>query len=96
MTEENEDRKVEGKIPHAEERANEALQGNPHRQVGDFNRVVREGRQFKDTETGYNVYVKGDRVVIVDLAINKQITQFKNSKTNTQKRILSGKWIPLN
>ncbi|MHC5673687.1 hypothetical protein [Nostoc sp.] len=59
------------------------------------NRVVREGRLFQDAETGYYVYLKSDRVVIVDPATNQQITQFKNSRANTQKRIESGRWKPI-
>ena len=98
MTEGNsgeENPKIEGKTPHGEQRSQEAQAGDVTRQVGDVNRVVREGRRFQDTETGYDVYVKGDRVVIVDPATKQQITQFKNSKANTQKRIESGRWKPI-
>ena len=90
----SEDRRIEGKTPHGEKRSQEAQEGDVTRQVGDINRVVREGRLLQDTETGYDVYVKGDRVVIVDPATNQQITQFKNSRANTQKRIESGRWKP--
>lgn len=86
---------LEGKTPYAEQRAQEAQSGDIRRQVGDVNRVVREGRRLKDTETGYDIYVKGDKVVIVDPATNQQITQFKNSRANTQKRIESGRWEPI-
>ncbi len=86
---------LEGKTPHAEHRAQEAQSGDIRRQVGDVNRIVREGRHLKDTETGYDVYVKGDKVVIVDPATNQQITQFKNSRANTQKRIETGRWEPI-
>lgn len=41
-----------------------------NRQVGDVNRIVREGQRFRDTETGYDVYVRGDKVVIVAPATN--------------------------
>ncbi|MBG1271393.1 hypothetical protein [Nostoc sp. WHI] len=93
MCESNEEerKQIEGKTPHAEQRSQEAQDGTVTRQVGDVNRVVREGRLFQDAETGYYVYVKSDRVVIVDPATNQQITQFKNSRANTQKRIESGR-----
>jgi hypothetical protein len=90
-----ESRSIEGKTPHGEQRTQEAQKGDVTRQVGDVNRVVREGRLLQDAETGYYVYVKGERVVIVDPANNQQITQFKNSKANTQKRIKSGRWKPI-
>jgi RHS repeat-associated protein len=76
---------------HGGQRAAEARGGDSHRQVGDANRIVREGRQFRDTETGANVYVKGDRVVI--MGQNGKITQFRNPASNTQFRIRSGKWV---
>jgi hypothetical protein len=88
-------RKIESKTPHSEQRAQEAQSGRASRQVGDVNRVVGEGRLLRDSETGYDVYVKGDRVVIVDPATQQQITQFKNSRANTQKRIESGRWKPI-
>lgn len=90
-----ESRSIEGKTPHGEQRSQEAQAGDMTRQVGDANRVVREGRLLQDTETGYYVYVKGDRVVIIDPATHQQITQFKNSRANTQKRIESGRWKPI-
>lgn len=90
-----ESRKIEGKTLHGKQRAQEAQEGDVTRQVGDVNRVVREGQLLRDTETGYDVYVKGNRVVIVDPATNQQITQFKNSRANTQKRIESGRWKPI-
>lgn len=88
----DESRKVEGKTTHGKQRSMEAQSGDIHRQVGDVNRIVREGRRFKDTETGYDVYVKGNKVVIIDPTTNQQITQFKNSRANTQERIESGRW----
>ena len=90
-----EEKKIAGQTPHAQARSQEAKEGDTPRQVGDVNRVVREGRLLQDAETGYYVYVKGDRVVIVDPATNQQITQFKNSRANTQKRIASGRWNPI-
>lgn len=82
------------KTPHAEQRASEARDSDPNRQVGDANRTIREGRRFRDTETGNTVHVRGNRVVIRD-SEGKQVTQFKNSRANTQKRIRSGRWEPI-
>ena len=64
-----------------------------HRSVGDANKVAQEGRQFTDTATGNTVHVKGNKVVITD-GNGKKVTQFKNTKKNTQQRIKSGKWEP--
>lgn len=64
-----------------------------HRSVGDANKVAQEGRQFTDTDTGNTVHVKGNKVVITD-GNGKKVTQFKNTKKNTQQRIKSGKWEP--
>lgn len=79
---------------HAQRRAEEARAGDSHRQVGDTNRTVQEGRIFVDSETGHTVYVRGDRVVI-RTADGRPVTQFKNPRANTQDRIQSGKWIPV-
>jgi hypothetical protein len=79
---------------HGQQRAEEARAGDAHRQVGDANRVLREGRKFIDTETGNTVHVAGDRVVITDTA-GELVTQFKNPKANTQARIQSGRWVPV-
>jgi len=54
---------------------------------------VREGRKFTDSETGHTVHVSGDRVVITN-AKGEIVTQFRNSRANTQQRISNGKWIP--
>lgn len=74
------------------ERAEEA-RSNPDREVGDANKVIAEGRPFTDSQTGLDVFVKGDRVVITkpDGSIH---TQFKNTRKNTQRRIRNGKWVP--
>jgi hypothetical protein len=85
----------QGRTEHGEERAAEARDGDPHRQVGDANRVIREGRKFVDTETGNTVQVSGDRVVITNPE-GQIVTQFKNPKANTQARIQSGRWVPFN
>ncbi|HEY6448719.1 MAG TPA: RHS repeat-associated core domain-containing protein [Acidobacteriaceae bacterium] len=69
--------------------------GEPNRQVGDPNRVIQEGKEYTDSDTGYDVHVNGDRVVITDPADGgKIVTRFTNSRANTQERVLSGKWIP--
>jgi hypothetical protein len=69
--------------------------GEPNRQVGDANRVIREGKKYTDSDSGYTVHVSGNRVVITDPADgDKIVTRFINSQANTQERVLSGKWIP--
>ena len=83
------------RTPHAEERKRQADEGDTHRQVGDANRVRQQGRPFRDSETGNTVYVDGDRVVIVDPQ-GIEVSRFRNSRRNTQQRIRSGKWIPIN
>ena len=77
---------------HARKRADEA-KTNPNRQVGDANRVIREGRRFLDSDTGYTVHVLGDRVVITRPGGQIQ-TQFVNTRANTASRVASGRWIP--
>src|SRR5205823_2844016 len=81
------------RTPHGDERAEQAQSGDQHRQVGDVNKVIDEGKHFTDTETGNDVYVKGNRVVITD-ADGNIVTQFKNTKANTIQRIEDGKWVP--
>ncbi len=82
-----------GRTTHGDQRAAEAAAGDVSRQVGDGNRVLRQGRHFVDTETGANVHVDGNRVVITN-GEGKVVTQFRNSRANTQERIQSGKWKP--
>ncbi|EOB95413.1 pretoxin HINT domain protein [Neisseria meningitidis NM607] len=77
---------------HAQQRKEEA-KNDSHRSVGDSNRVVREGKQYLDADTGNHVYVKGEKVVILT-PDGRQVTQFKNSKANTSKRVKNGKWTP--
>ncbi|HEX8826467.1 MAG TPA: hypothetical protein VF794_41585 [Archangium sp.] len=78
---------------HGQQRADEARSGDTHRQVGDANRVIQEGRKFTDTETGNIVHVSGDRVVITSKD-GRVVTQFRNPRANTQSRIQSGRWVP--
>jgi hypothetical protein len=82
-----------GKTKHGQERADEAAAGDKGRQVGDPNRVIREGKKYVDSETGNTVHVSGDRVVITN-AEGNEVSQFTNSRANTQQRVLEGKWIP--
>ena len=77
---------------HGEERSQEA-KTDPNRQVGDKNKVIENGKRYEDADTGNTVYVDGDRVVIVNES-GQRVTQFKNSRANTQSRIGSGRWIP--
>ncbi|NJL28790.1 MAG: hypothetical protein HC897_13305 [Thermoanaerobaculia bacterium] len=79
------------KTPHREQRASEAKAGDTHREVGDVNHVVGEGRRFLDTRTGNIVVVKGDRVVVLDKS-GRQVSQFRNTRRNTNQRIQDGRW----
>lgn len=79
---------------HGQQRAAEARDGDSRRQVGDANRAIREGRKFRDSETGNIVHVSGDRVVITNRR-GEIITQFKNPRANTLSRIESRKWVPI-
>jgi len=65
------------KTEHGEQRHQEARDGDTHREVGDANRVKREGRLLIDT------YDKQ----------GNQVSQFTNSRANTQRRIAEGKWM---
>jgi RHS repeat-associated protein len=77
---------------HGQQRQEEG-RTDPNRQVGDPNRVIRDGRRFLDSETGNTVYVDGDRVVVTDPQGNR-VSQFTNSRANTLSRIQSGRWVP--
>jgi RHS repeat-associated protein len=90
----NGSRNIKGFTQHGQQRRAEARAGDKHRQVGDIERVIREGRQFRDTETGAKVYVLGDRVVILN-ASDEFMTNFVNPRANTQSRIMNGKWRPV-
>jgi RHS repeat-associated protein len=79
---------------HGERRKNQADAGDTHRQVGDVNRTIRDGKHYIDTETGNNIYVRGNKVVIT----NNQgvvVTQFKNTRADTLDRVNRGKWKPV-
>jgi hypothetical protein len=78
---------------HAKQRKQEARQGDPKRQVGNPQEVVDQGRRFHDTESDNTVYVLGDRVVVRG-PNNEPVSQFTNTRANTEQRILDGKWVP--
>ena len=84
--------KASEKTEHAQQRGDEAKAGDTHRQVGDPNRTVQEGRSFTDSKTGNTVHVRGKKVFVTS-ADGKQVTQFKNTRVNTQDRIKSGPWV---
>ncbi|MDF7677091.1 RHS repeat-associated core domain-containing protein, partial [Neisseriaceae bacterium ESL0693] len=77
---------------HYKKRKQEAKR-DVHRQVGDPNRVIREGKHYYDTETGKTIYVKGDRVV-VQTPEGEFHSKFTNTRANTNMRIRKGKWVP--
>gem|GEM_PF-6218018 len=68
--------------------------GDAHREIGDPNRTQLMGRRFLDQDTGNLIYVRGNRVLVTDKSGNP-VTQFKNPRANTQLRIRTGRWIPL-
>jgi hypothetical protein len=76
---------------HGAKRRRQA-KNDPHRAVGDPNRIVREGVHLVDVDTDYFVYVLGNRVVVTDES-GARISQFKNSAANTRKRIQRGRWV---
>jgi hypothetical protein len=59
----------------------------------DVNRTINEGKQYTDSDTGNNVSVRGNRVVITN-EDGDVVSQFKNTRANTQQRIDDGKWVP--
>ena len=89
----SDDSLTKDRIEHGEKRAEEA-KTDAHRQVGDKNRIIEGGKRYVDTDSGHNVHVKGDRVVVTDQRGNT-VSQFKNSRKNTNGRVTSGRWIPL-
>ena len=89
---EQKDKKTE-KTEHGQERADQARSGDAHRDVGDANRVIKEGKEYTDTETGNNIHVKSNRVVVTDQDGNI-VSQFENTRANTQQRIQDGRWVP--
>ncbi len=82
------------KTKHGEQRAQEGRSGDPNRNVGDTNRIKNEGKHYHDNNTGNEVYVKGNKVYIEN-EDGQEVSQFHNSKANTQTRIDSGRWEPV-
>ncbi len=80
---------------HYTERRQQAAAGDVGRQVGDPNRVVREGREFVDTDTDARVFVNGSRVTVIGTRDEIGITTFNITRRNLQERIQSGKWRPV-
>ncbi|MCU1752682.1 RHS repeat-associated core domain-containing protein [Pseudomonas sp. 6D_7.1_Bac1] len=82
----------EGRADHAAGRKDDA-KSDAGRQVGDKNKVIENGKVYDDSDTGHTVHVDRDRVVIIDNQ-GRPVTQFKNTRANTNSRVNSGKWIP--
>lgn len=91
--EQQDDQLTKGRIEHGDKRAEEA-KTDSHRQVGDTNRVIEGGKRYVDSDSGHNVHVNGDRVVITDQRGNT-VSRFKNTRKNTTNRVTSGRWVPL-
>lgn len=79
---------------HARLRRDQARAGDRGRQVGDPNRVVREGRRFRDTNTGNIIHLRANRVVVSNGA-GRQISQFTVTRTQLLRRIMEGTWIEI-
>ncbi|HGT3378250.1 TPA: RHS repeat-associated core domain-containing protein, partial [Pseudomonas aeruginosa] len=82
-----------GSTDHADQRSDEA-KSDAHRQVGDKNKIIENGKKYYDNDTGNTVHVDGDRVVVTD-SNGTKVTQFKNTRANTNARVRSGRWTPL-
>lgn len=52
------------------------------------------GKHYHDSITDNEVFILGDKVY-VENEFGEKVTQFHNSKTNTEKRIQSGRWEPI-
>jgi hypothetical protein len=56
---------------------------------------IDKGRPYKDNDTGHEVYVDGNKVVVMDGT--KQITQWADqTKAQTRNKVLDGTWTPIN
>jgi hypothetical protein len=60
-----------------------------------FDLIRFEGRAFRDNDGGNTVFVRGDKVVIESPDGKTLITKFINQTENTQSRIASGRWTPI-
>jgi hypothetical protein len=78
---------------HDKKRKSEGRKGNdPRRDIGDANRVRREGKRYID-ENGNIVYVgKKGHTVIYDSSEQRIITRNTYTKKQVQSRLNSGKW----
>jgi len=79
---------------HGEQRAREARAGDSHRNVGDVNRIKREGKEYIDADTGHHVCVRGNDVYI-EAEDGTPISRFHNPRRNTQNRTRRGERIPV-
>ncbi len=79
---------------HDEKRKKEGRSGkDARRDIGDANRVRREGTRYVDTETGNVVYVgRKGHTVILDPSEQRRVTRNTYSRRQVQERIDSGKW----
>jgi RHS repeat-associated protein len=76
---------------HGNQRRDQARSGDRHRDIGDTQKTIREGRRYLDTETDNIVFVRGDKVVIVNMD-GRVVAQFRNTRRNTNARVQEGKW----
>jgi RHS repeat-associated protein len=79
---------------HGRERRDQGRSGDGDRDVGDPNRTIREGNHYMDSKSGNDIYVRGDRVVVVNQE-GKIVSSFTNTKSNTAMRIRTGRWQPV-
>nr|WP_259639738.1 RHS repeat-associated core domain-containing protein [Pseudomonas syringae group genomosp. 3] len=86
------DKLRDGQIEHGDKRAEEA-KTDASRQVGDRNKVVENGKRYVDSDTGHDVHVSGNRVVITNES-GDIVSNFVNSRKNTNNRVVNGKWVP--
>jgi hypothetical protein len=75
---------------HAEDARND-----PDRDVGNPQKVINNGNPFHDNSSGYEVYVDGNKVVVMDG--NRFVTQWADQTARqTNWKIANGIWTPLN
>jgi RHS repeat-associated protein len=81
---------------HDQQRKQEGRSGqDPRRDVGDANRVIRDGKKYVDSETGNIVHVgKKGHTVITDPTGERIVTRNTYKKSEIEKRVRSGKWEP--
>lgn len=91
--------KGKGNLPskstHFNQRVQEGKQGDASRSLGDWQVIVNQGRQYKQASDGRQVFVKGDKVVILEADGKTLVTQFRNPSSNTQQRVRDGRWLPV-